>query len=147
MADISSSLATYLASVRARRWKPGSLDCGVFMADWIAERFQIDPIADVRGTYATERQFLRILRREGGFISSCEARLACAGFVETAFLSSGDIAVVAAPFDIRRGQIQRRPTGAIVVDRTMRAVITSDMGVVIAGGVNLPLLKAWTHRG
>ena len=57
------TLAEYLRSMNKRRWKPGTLDCGVFMADWVRERMGVDPIADVRGTYDSERQFLRILRR------------------------------------------------------------------------------------
>ncbi len=51
---------------------------------------------------------------------------------------------VLAPYAERRGKIQRRPTGAICVDGGRRAVITSDMGIVIAGNDRLPMLRAWT---
>jgi hypothetical protein len=147
MADLSAALAEYLASLRRRRWQPGLLDCGVFMADWIVMICGRDPIADVRGTYSTERQFLRILRREGGFETATAARLAAIGFGEVVAPVPGDIMTVLAPYAARRGKIQRRPTGGICVNKTMRAVITSDLGVVIADEIALPALKAWTRNG
>lgn len=137
-------LSDYLTSLRGRRWGPGTLDCGVFMADWVVALCGRDPIADVRGTYSTEREFLRIVRREGGFEKACESRLMKVGFRETAVPQHGDIMTVLAPYARRRGKIQRRPTGAICVNAEMRAVITSDLGVVISGGDSLPVLKAWT---
>jgi hypothetical protein len=136
--------AEYLASMRGRRWRPGTLDCGVFMADWVRERMGADPIADVRGTYNSERQFLRILRREGGFEASCAARLAAAGWRETMNPKSGDVILVMAPYAVRRGTTQRRPTGGLFAGLDMHAVITSDMGLVVAKGALLPLVKAWT---
>ncbi|WP_315759297.1 MULTISPECIES: DUF6950 family protein [unclassified Bradyrhizobium] len=137
------TLADYLASLTARRWAPGMLDCGVFMADWAIACGRPDPIADVRGSYGSERGFLRILRREGGFAASCAARLAHIGAIEVSVPSAGDFAVVLAPYAVRRGKLQQRPTGAICVSPTQRAVITSDMGVVIAGEAELSLVKVW----
>jgi hypothetical protein len=146
MADLPAvaSLADYLASLRHRRWQPGVLDCGVFMADWVMALCGRDPIADVRGSYRSERGFLKILRAEGGFEKSCAARLEATGFRETAMPADGDVMTVLAPYARRRGKIQHRPTGAICVSAAMRAVITSDLGVVIAGEEALPMLRAWT---
>jgi hypothetical protein len=141
MADLPS-LSDYLAAMAGRRWRPGVLDCGVFMADWVCAVTGIDPIADVRGSYTTERQFLRILRREGGFEQSCARRLAAVGYVETSRPGAGDIVTVLAPYAVRRGKIQQRPTGAIGVDQTRRAVMTSDLGLVIAP---LPTRRAFTY--
>jgi len=146
MADIST-LSDYLASLRFRKWQPGILDCGVFMADWVTNVCGRDPIADVRGRYQTERQFMRIVRNEGGFEAACASRLQAVGYVETALPRAGDPMTVLAPHAMRRGKIQRRPTGAICVSEAMRAVITSDMGVVIAGNDRLSMLKAWTLHG
>src|SRR6266403_456887 len=98
MADVSAALADYLASLRQRRWQPGVLDCGVFMADWVMLLCGRDPIADVRGSYRSEKQFLRIVRREGGFEAACAARLARVGFSETEFPIAGDLMTVLAPF-------------------------------------------------
>lgn len=149
MADFSasieaSSLPEYLASLSKRKWYPGILDCGVFMADWVMRRCGRDPISDVRGTYSTERQFLRIVRREGGFEKACATRLNRVGFHETDTPAPGDIMTVLAPYAVRRGEIQRRPTGAICVSSNRRAVVTSDLGIVIADEMRLPMISAWT---
>lgn len=137
-------LADYLASLRKARWQPGLLDCGIFLADWAMLRGLRDPIADLRGTYANEKGFLRIIRREGGFIACCAARLTRVGMVETTRPVAGDLAAVLAPYAARRGQIQRRPTGAIMVSENRNAVVTSDMGLVIADAARLPIVRAWT---
>lgn len=144
MADIRA-LKDYLSSFSDRRWRPGRLDCGVFMADWVRLVCGTDPIADVRGTYSTEREFKRILRREGGFVQSCGARLAAVGYSKTESPSSGDMAVVLAPFKTRGSKILRRPVGAICVTDRLRAVITSDLGLVVADEKFLPLIDAYHH--
>jgi hypothetical protein len=138
------TLSEYLASLARRRWQPGKLDCGVFLADWLVACGHPDPIADVRGSYDSERGFLRVLRREGGFLAACAARLARIGAVETDRLTAGDIAVVMSPYAMESGRILRRPVGAIAVSETSCAVITSDLGVVIAGEAELPLVRSWT---
>jgi hypothetical protein len=138
-------LADYLGAVRDRRWRPGEFDCGVFMADWVKRLTGIDPIADVRGRYDSERQFLRILRREGGFEVACAARLTAIGFRETKTAAAGDIVVVLAPYTIRRGKLQRRPTGALCVAAGQHAVVTSDIGLVIAGADRLPPRQAFSY--
>ncbi|HYD66163.1 DUF6950 family protein [Azospirillum sp.] len=144
MADIPR-LKNYLSSLAGRRWQPGALDCGVFMADWVMAVRGVDPIADVRGTYSSEREFRRILRREGGFARSCARRLAAVGYAPTPAPAGGDIAVVMAPYAVRQGRILRRPTGAICVSDRLLAVITSDLGIVIADQDRLPLLEAYHH--
>lgn len=146
MADVSAAmtLPDYLASLRQRRWRPGILDCGVFMADWVIQLCGRDPIMDVRGTYSTEKHFQRILRDEGGLQAACAARLGAIGFRKTSVATAGDVMAVLAPYAIHLGAIQRMPTGAICVSETMRAVVTSDLGVVIADEIALPTLSAWT---
>jgi len=138
------TLADYLASFRGRRWQPGVFDCGVFMADWVCQVCGRDPIADVRGSYRTEAQFQQILASEGGFLKSCARRMAAVGMRRTRTPHHGDLMVVMAPFDLVGDVIQRRPTGAIGVSKTMRAVITSDRGLVIADDAALPALRAWS---
>jgi hypothetical protein len=138
-----SMLPEYLDGVARRRFRPGELDCAIFMADWVVKMGHPDPIADVRGAYTTERQFVRMLHKEGGLIAACAARLAKIGMRETTIPSAGDLMCVAAPFAERRGKIQRRPTGAIAVSSTQWAVVTTDMGLVISSGAGLPMLMAW----
>lgn len=135
------TLAEYFASIQKRRWKVGTLDCSVFMADWVREVTGRDPIADVRGKYTTDKQMWKIVRAEGGFEVACAARLAAVGMRETNAPRPGDITMVSAPYAERRGKIQRRPTGAIYSHAGTSAVITSDMGLLFAP---LPVIKAWT---
>jgi hypothetical protein len=143
VADIPT-LADYLASLRKRRWQPGILDCGVFMADWAILRCGRDPIADVRGTYSTEEQFQIILGREGGFLNSCRKRMNAIGMRRTRNPAEGDLMAVMAPYALLGGEIQSRPTGAICVNQAMRAVVTSDLGIVIADSSRLPMVRAWS---
>ena len=116
------------------------MDCGVFMADWVVQVCGRDPIADVRGTYSSENEFDEILNREGGFIRSCSSRLYASGFRRTKNPNGGDISIVMAP-SIIDGNKVFRPTGSICVSCDMRAVVTSDRGLVISP--DLQTLKAW----
>ena len=134
----------YLASFERCKWKAGELDCGVFIAGWVKELTGFDPISDVRNGYSTERQFLRILRREGGFVRSFSLRLIRSGFVETLSPRQGDVAAVLAPCRSRSGN-RLLPTGAICLDHTWRAVMTADSGLVLARSSALPSIKVYTN--
>lgn len=137
-------LADYLASVARRPFRPGSLDCCVFMADWILAMTGRDPIADRRGTYATTREYRKMLHAEGGFVVACNARAKAVGLRETSEPRAGDPLLVSAPVGIHHGKVLRFPTGAICVSDTMRAVVSSDRGLVIAHADYLPTVTAWT---
>lgn len=140
---MTASLADYLASIACRPFKPGSLDCCIFMADWILRVTGRDPIADQRGNYSTELEYRRLLDAEGGFVAACHARALAVGLHETDKPKAGDVMLVNAPVAVRNGKSVRFPTGSICVSETMRAVVTSDCGLVIAGEEHLPLVKAW----
>jgi hypothetical protein len=127
-------LSDYLASIATKRWGYGSLDCCTFMADWVLQRYGLDPMQDRRGTYSTRRQYRRALASEGGIIASCSARFQNAGFVETSIPKAGDMALVATP----------TPTGSICVTKDRFAIVTSDMGLLIT---KLPAIKVWTFNG
>lgn len=137
------TLAEYFRSVASKRWRVGTMDCAVFMADWVREVTGLDPIADVRGKYATDKQMWKIVRAEGGFEASCAARLAAVGLNETESPKHGDILVVDAPYKQRRGKNICHPVGSIFADG-MHFVMTPDLGLVGARNDQLPLLKAWT---
>lgn len=135
----SMTLAEYLASIHKRRWRPGVLDCGIFMADWVVSLGHADPIADIRGRYRTVAEFDEIITREGGFISCAAARLEQSGLTEVQNPQAGDVLAVQAPY----GKGAYRPAGAIAVDHERRAVVTWDKGLVIANSDVLPTLKVW----
>ncbi|MGB3044533.1 MAG: hypothetical protein WBB98_15240 [Xanthobacteraceae bacterium] len=137
-------LPDYLASIASRSFRPGSLDCAVFMADWIKLVTGVDPIADQRGRYATTDEYRALVGREGGFIEACTVRAARIGLRKTDCPKSGDVMLVRAPVILHHGRVVRMPVGSIGVSATMRAVISSDRGLVIAGADVLPTVKAWT---
>ena len=133
------TLADYLAHSASRRFALGTWDCAVFLSDWGRALSGRDPLDGVRGRYANVRQYRRLLRREGGYLASTSTRLQRLGFVVTEHPAAGDVAVVLAP--TRNGH---EPTGAIVVNAELSAVVTPDLGLVIAP--SLPLLRAWSFH-
>lgn len=52
----------------------GRRDCATLAADRYREHTGVDPMADLRGAYATAREALRVMRRCGGMIAAWEAR-------------------------------------------------------------------------
>lgn len=151
MADLSvitERLKRYFAEVGRRRWQPGVLDCAILVADWAVLRGRPDPIADLRGRYHSERQFMRIIRREGDLLACSATRLARSGLVQIDGVpQSGDVLLVSAPYALRHEKIQRRPTCALAVDASVRAVVTSDRGLMLARDLFLPTLAVWRFEG
>lgn len=142
-AAVVMTLQEYFGAVLRKTWAPGAWDCSTFMADWVVKVTGLDPISDVRGTYFSEREFLRIVAREGGFIAACHSRLTAVGMRPAAVPVAGDIVAVDAPYSAG-GRIRRRPVGAICAAPGCYAVVTSDIGLVMDSADRLPLLKAWT---
>lgn len=137
-------LADYLELVARRRWCPGDLDCCTFMADWLMSRGWPDPMSDRRGTYRDRPTFRRMLKSEGGIIESCSTRFSAIGLSRTNSPSAGDVALVQAPFAVRRGRVLRRPIGAICVSKDAVAVVTPDAGMVVSA---IPIVNAWAVNG
>lgn len=135
-------LAQYLAAVTKRRWQYGALDCATFMADWLVALGFADPMADRRETYSAQGQVRLAIKSEGGMIASCEARFAGIGLRTTDLPAIGDVALVMAPYGIRKGSVLRRATGAICVSTHLSAIVT-DSGLMCCDQVRLPRLKVW----
>lgn len=132
-------LADYLSEVTQRRWQPGTLDCCTFMADWLIRLGYPDPMADRRGSYASKREYQRMLACESGIVPSCTKRFALIGLRETCEPNVGDIALVMAPVVVGNGYVFGT-VGAICLSNVKRAVVTPDRGLVIA---DMPTLRAW----
>lgn len=129
-------LAVYLSEVSGQKFSPGKMDCAILMSDWLVRCGLADPIADLRGNYRSERDYLKIWAREGGFIACCTTRLERIGMVKTDQPRAGDVSIALTP----------HPVGAICLDNDMRAVI-SDGGLVIAQSRFVKSLIAWTIPG
>lgn len=136
-------LEDYLGSIGRRRWQIGRLDCSIFVADWVCRRSGLDPVADVRGRYSSEDEYLRILQGEGGFLHATGVRLNKVGWVRTRRPSRGDVCVVRAPWRDASGAVRARCVGALALTDGLRAVVTSDLGLVIAPVEQLPDVKCW----
>ncbi|EJN11861.1 hypothetical protein PMI42_04876 [Bradyrhizobium sp. YR681] len=142
MAGAGVSLADYLDRAAAGRFRYGVLDCCTLMADWLCAQGLCDVMADRRGTYATMAAYKTAIRSEGGMLASCRARFAAAGLVETCDPQPGDVALVLAPIGRRRdGRLVSAPTGAICLAGGLRAIVTSDQGVMAFA---LPVVAAWS---
>jgi hypothetical protein len=60
-------------------WEWGTNDCCASACEVFRRLHGIDPMADMRGTYATEREALRIIAGFGGFTALIETFAAQAG--------------------------------------------------------------------
>lgn len=137
-------LAQYLDEVTTGRgWQYGSLDCCTFMADWLVVLGFEDPMADRRGAYSDRSGYRRLMRSEGGIVTSCARRFAAVGLCETALAAPGDVALVRAPARFGR-RIVMVATGAICTSPVMRALVTPDLGLV---GARLETIKVWSIHG
>jgi hypothetical protein len=135
------ALADYLDRAAGHRLRYGSHDCCTFMAGWLMALGCPDAMADRRGCYATRRDYKAALKAEGGILASCRVRFAAIGLVETDVPAAGDVALVLAPIGQRRdGRVVSAPVGAICADAAMRAIITSDQGLM---AWPLPTIAAW----
>lgn len=136
------AIAQYLTETTARGGcQYGRLDCCTFMADWLIVLGFDDVMADRRGTYHTKAQYRAAIRAEGGILQSCRTRFARIGLQETTEPAEGDVALVLAPYAVRRsGAVVNAPVGALCLDHRLRAVVTPDAGVV---GAPLHTLIAW----
>lgn len=131
------SLPSYLDDVtRTRR------DCCMLMADWLVENGIPDPMSDRRGTYSSRKEYMRMIKAEGGLLASCSERFGAIGLRETTNPDAGDVVVIKAPIKIaRNGAAIYGLTGAICVSKTMCAVVARESALRITC---FPIIKAWS---
>ncbi|WP_244430943.1 DUF6950 family protein [Bradyrhizobium liaoningense] len=137
------TLADYLDAATKRSWHYGTLDCCTFMADWLVALGFQDPMADRRGQYSTRDEYRDLMRSEGGIVASCSRRFGSIGLRETVSPAAGDVALVLAPAPLGR-RVVLVATGSICTGPVMRALVTSDVGLV---GAKLETIKVWSIHG
>jgi hypothetical protein len=91
-----TALGEYLAAAARRPWAPPTWDCCVFLADWCVAVGYDDPMAFIRGRYASEAEALELAKRPGLL------RLATRGFRDIGLARTrqpidGDVAVLRRP--------------------------------------------------
>lgn len=65
MTSRSQHLHTYLAKVRATRFRPGSHDCGMYVAGWVHRITGEDHGARWRGRYRSLERLAEIMKEDG----------------------------------------------------------------------------------
>jgi hypothetical protein len=71
-------------------------DCTTFIGSRVADRFGVDPAADLRGTYETAEEAAAVVAREGGIVELGNRRLGACGFQRVNSLIDDDIGIVEA---------------------------------------------------
>lgn len=136
---MATRLSRFLSAAAQRQFAWGQHDCILFAAGWVREISGVDPAANWRGHYATEREAKAILASFGGIGRVMELTLAANGWrrVSTCAPEAGDV-VLAAPHD-GRGQ----HCAGIATGNRKTALVTRE-GLVIAP---VRVLQAWRHTG
>lgn len=57
--------STFLIEHEKTPFRWGEFDCCLFVADWVKMQFGVDPAAQYRGKYSTERGSIRALKKYG----------------------------------------------------------------------------------
>lgn len=135
------SLSDYLSDVSELPFRYGALDCCTFMADWLVRRGFADPMADRRGGYATRAEYEACMSDEGGIVRSCRRRFAGVRLARTRSPVCGDVCLVRVPVLAGQGEVMMGVSGAICVSDQVRAVVTSDAGLVLAP---MSIVCAWS---
>ncbi|MHC2573964.1 DUF6950 family protein [Rhizobium leguminosarum] len=63
-----TDLEAFIAENNKRGWRPGEVDCCMFLASWAIWRGHPDPAAQLRGTYSDEAGFRSIVTEAGGVV-------------------------------------------------------------------------------
>lgn len=87
-------LGAFLSGVAARPFAWGGADCMTTAADWVLCRRGVDPAAEWRGSYASERGAARILARAGGLEALVMRTAFACGLEQTDAPRPGDVGVV-----------------------------------------------------
>ncbi|ASY56497.1 hypothetical protein [Sinorhizobium sp. CCBAU 05631] len=70
------TLAEFIGAYREKSWRPGEVDCCLFLAAWAIWLGHSDPAQHLRGTYDSEDGFRAIIERAGSvsaLVGSCVA--------------------------------------------------------------------------
>lgn len=86
-------LSRYLNQVRAKRFRPGTHDCGLYVAGWVLMLTGVDHGAPWRGRYRSMDRLYEVMRAEG-FDSHVDYVASLFPEVAPAMAQAGDLAVV-----------------------------------------------------
>lgn len=122
------SFAAFVAISTPRPWRWGVVDCSMWMADWCAYRWGIDPAAPFRQRYSSEAEAEALIAEAGSLIALIRPQM---GFLtEKQEAAIDDVGVI---------EVMGRQTAAIRVDdawafRTPRGIGFLDVPALIVWG-------------
>ena len=128
-------LSAFLRAASGRPFSWGEHDCLMWLADWIEARRGLDPAAEWRGRYRSERGAMRIVAEAGGMVEHVARVVEPHGIMRTKEPKRGDIAVTDTP----DGHM-----GAIVMKGTTAALARGPMPVLIRKVTVAPIIAAWS---
>lgn len=116
-------------------------DCMRFIVDWVERVMGVDPLAEYRGTYDTERGARRIMKAAGGPVAFVESLLEPVGMRRIAISAQhpGDVGLVHVGLKKWRERMVMVPAGAICISPRRWAVKAKDAMIF----ADLPVLAAW----
>lgn len=136
----SDALSRFLNRKAAIPFAWGQNDCLLWLADWIAERHDIDTAEGLRGNYSTMLQAARIVRSAGGMVELVERRVGAASIPRAACGARGDIAVVSVGGE--GGEHFGNLAGAILLGGSV--AMLSQAGLVMPRRSDVSIVAAWS---
>lgn len=97
MADLVKPLTAFIIDDGLKQWRPGHVDCCMFLAAWAMWIGHPDPAQHLRDTYDSEDGFREIIEAAGGVVpvvSVCVARI---GGTPVGEPELGSVGVVGSP--------------------------------------------------
>ncbi|TAU98170.1 hypothetical protein ELI38_20415 [Rhizobium leguminosarum] len=97
-----AGLEAFIAENNTRAWRPGEVDCCMFLASWAIWRGHPDPAAHLRGTYADEAGFRSIVAEAGGVVPVVQRCIENIGGCMVDRPKHGAVGVIGSHADITR---------------------------------------------
>lgn len=94
---LDSALLSFLAAQERKNWDPATLNCMLFPAAWAIWLGHRDPVENWRGAFASEAEYLAIVRAAGGCVPLMEAAAARINARALAVPVCGAVGVIGSP--------------------------------------------------
>ena len=127
---MNDRLSQFLKCSASREFDWLHCNCGFWVCEWINDATGVDPVHAYRGRFKTDKEFLRFVRKHGGYEGFSRKVAQEAGLAQTDNPRLGDVGLVHAD----------AITMAIKADRDRWIVKRNGKGVAIAP---FPAIVAW----
>lgn len=97
---IDSTLDAFFEANGRKPWRPGTVDCCLFLASWAIWIGHRDPAAHLRGAYDSEAGFREIIASAGGVVQVVERCVSSIGGKPLASPVAGAIGVIGSRVNI-----------------------------------------------